>query len=81
MGLSQLLSLSFLGILGSALAYVWYYKGKGIEKVGATRTGVYITLVPLFAVILGRIILHEPITIIMMIGGLSVLAGIVLCNK
>ncbi|MEH1960323.1 MAG: hypothetical protein V7L05_10650, partial [Nostoc sp.] len=41
----------------------------------------YITLVPLFAVILGRIILHEPITIIMMIGGLSVLAGIVLCNK
>lgn len=79
LGLSQLLSLSFLGIFGSALAYVWYYKG--IEKLGATRAGVYIALVPLFAVTLGRIILDEPITIIMIIGGLSVIVGIVLCNK
>jgi drug/metabolite transporter (DMT)-like permease len=79
LGLSQLLSLSFLGILGSALAYIWYYKG--IEKIGATRTGVYIALVPLFAVTLGHIILHEPITIVMMIGGLFVIVGIFLCNK
>ena len=79
LGLLQVLCLSFLGIFGSALAYIWYYKG--IEKLGATRAGVYIALVPLFAVILGRIILHEPITTIMMIGGFSVLAGIVLCNK
>lgn len=79
LGVSQLLSLSFLGIFGSSLAYVWYYKG--IEKIGATSAGVYIALVPLFAVTLGRIILHEPITMIMMMGGLFVLAGIILCNR
>ncbi|MFM9264498.1 DMT family transporter [Tychonema sp. BBK16] len=79
LGIVQIICLFFLGIFGSALAYVWYYKG--IEKIGATRAGVYIALVPLFAVIFGQVILHEPINIIMIIGGLLVLIGIVLCNK
>ena len=79
LGLVQIMCLSFLGIFGSALAYVWYYSG--IEKIGATRAGVYIALVPLFAVTFGQIILHEPIDVITIIGGLLVLTGIILCNK
>jgi drug/metabolite transporter (DMT)-like permease len=79
LGIVQIICLFFLGIFGSALAYVWYYKG--IEKIGATRAGIYIALVPLFAVTFGQVILHEPINIIMIIGGLLVLMGIVLCNR
>jgi drug/metabolite transporter (DMT)-like permease len=79
LGIVQVMCLFFLGCFGSALAYVWYYKG--IEKIGATRAGVYIALVPLFGVTFGQVILHEPINIIMIIGGLLVLIGIVLCNR
>jgi drug/metabolite transporter (DMT)-like permease len=79
LGLVQIICLSFLGIFGSALAYVWYYRG--IEKIGATRAGVYIALVPLFAVTFGQIILHEPIDITTAVGGILVLTGITLCNK
>jgi drug/metabolite transporter (DMT)-like permease len=79
LGFVQIVCLFFLGIFGSALAYVWYYRG--IEKIGATRAGVYIALVPLFAVTFGQIILHEPIDAITIVGGLLVLAGIILCNK
>jgi drug/metabolite transporter (DMT)-like permease len=79
LGIVQVICLFFLGGFGSALAYVWYYKG--IEKIGATRAGVYIALVPLFGVTFGQVILHEPINIIMIIGGLLVLMGIVLCNR
>jgi drug/metabolite transporter (DMT)-like permease len=79
LGLTQIIYLSFLGIFGSALAYVWYYRG--IEEIGATRAGVYIALVPLFAVTFGQLILHEPIDAIAIVGGLLVLIGIILCNK
>jgi drug/metabolite transporter (DMT)-like permease len=79
LGIVQVICLFFLGGFGSALAYVLYYKG--IEKIGATRAGVYIALVPLFGVTFGQVILHEPINIIMIIGGLLVLMGIVLCNR
>lgn len=79
LGFVQIMCLCFLGVFGSALAYVWYYRG--IEKIGATRAGVYIALVPLFAVTFGQVILHEPIDVITAIGGILVLIGIVLCNK
>lgn len=79
LGLIQIICLFFLGVFGSALAYVWYYKG--IEKIGATQAGVYIALVPVFAVTFGQVILHEPINLIMISGGLLVLMGIILCNR
>ncbi|VEB45490.1 Ribosomal large subunit pseudouridine synthase F [Chromobacterium violaceum] len=43
--------LLYLGALGSALAYIWYYDG--IRRIGATRAGVFIALNPLSAVLLG----------------------------
>lgn len=72
------LSLFFLGIFGSALAYVWYYKG--IEQIGATQAGVYIALVPVFGVGLGLFLLNEPITLPMVIGGITVILGVYFCN-
>jgi drug/metabolite transporter (DMT)-like permease len=75
---SQWFSLLFLGVFGSALAYVWYYKG--IEKIGATQAGVYIALVPVFGIILGMLLLKEPITLPMIIGGIIVILGVYFCN-
>ena len=77
--LPQLLSLLYLGVLGSALAYIGYYEG--IRRIGATRSGVFIALNPLTAVICGALLLGEPLTAPMLMGGAVILLGIYLCNK
>lgn len=79
LGLSQWLSLIYLGVLGSALAYIGYYEG--IRKIGATRSGVFIALNPLTAVILGALLLGEQLTPAIYVGGGLILSGIYLCNK
>lgn len=79
LGPAQWMSLMYLGVLGSALAYIGYYDG--IRKIGATRSGVFIALNPLTAVILGALLLGEQLTLAMCLGGGLILAGIFLCNK
>jgi drug/metabolite transporter (DMT)-like permease len=79
LSLAQWLSLIYLGVLGSALAYIGYYDG--IRKIGATRSGVFIALNPLTAVILGALLLGEQLTPAMCVGGALILGGIYLCNK
>lgn len=76
---AQGLSLAYLGVLGSALAYIGYYDG--IRRIGATRSGVFIALNPLTAVICGALLLDEPLSLPMLIGGAVILLGIYLCNK
>lgn len=79
LGPQQWLSLMYLGVLGSALAYIGYYDG--LRKIGATRSGVFIALNPLTAVIFGALLLGEQLTVTMCLGGGLILAGIFLCNK
>lgn len=75
----QWLSLLYLGVLGSALAYIAWYDG--IRRIGATRSGVFIALNPLTAVLLGALLLDERFTALMCLGGGLILTGIFLCNK
>lgn len=75
----QVLSLVYLGVFGSALAYIGYYDG--IRRIGATRAGVFIALNPLTAVICGALLLGEQLTLPMVLGGAVILLGIYLCNK
>ncbi|MFI8225758.1 DMT family transporter [Pseudomonas sp. NPDC085632] len=79
LALPQWLSLLYLGVLGSALAYIGYYDG--IRKIGATRSGVFIALNPLTAVVFGAVLLGEQLTLAMYGGGALILTGIYLCNK
>ena len=75
----QVVSLLYLGVFGSALAYIGYYDG--IRRIGATRAGVFIALNPLTAVICGALLLGEQLTLPMVLGGAAILLGIYLCNK
>ncbi|MBT2341339.1 MULTISPECIES: DMT family transporter [Pseudomonas] len=77
--LKQWLSLLYLGVLGSALAYIAWYDG--IRRIGATRSGVFIALNPLTAVLLGALLLDERFTALMRLGGGLILVGIFLCNR
>ncbi|WP_262441871.1 DMT family transporter [Acinetobacter sp. WU_MDCI_Abxc222] len=76
---SSVISLFYLGALGSALGFIWYYDG--IQKIGATRASVFIALNPLTAVLLGALVLHEKLSFSTLIGGALIIVGIILCNK
>jgi drug/metabolite transporter (DMT)-like permease len=73
------LSLAFLGVLGTALAFVWYYEG--IHKLGAAKTVVFNNLVPIFGVLLAWLILDEPISASLAIGGAIAVTGVFLVNR
>ena len=75
----DLSSLAYLGILGSAVAYVWYYQG--VDVLGAASAGSFIALNPLTAVIIGTVFLDEKINMVASIGGVMIIAGILITNK
>ncbi|MCW7547275.1 DMT family transporter [Photorhabdus sp. APURE] len=87
LSMTDLYSLLYLGAIGSAVAYIWYYDG--IQKIGSTRSGVFIALNPLTAVLLGTVLLavllavllDERLTFPMFIGGAFIIGGILICNK
>lgn len=69
----------FLGFLATALGYFWYYRA--ISVIGASRAGIFINTVPVFAVILGFLLLGEPIHLSLALGGLMVITGVYLTNR
>ncbi|GHD59018.1 DMT family transporter [Jeongeupia chitinilytica] len=75
---AQWACLAYLGVVGSALAYVWYYEG--IARIGAARSGAFIALNPVTAVLLGMLLLGERPTWSLVIGGALAVSGIVLSN-
>jgi drug/metabolite transporter (DMT)-like permease len=72
------LSLCYLGICGTALGFTLYYQA--IKNIGATRSGVFINLVPLFSIILSWFILGESVKAIVITGGLILLVGVTVTN-
>ncbi len=72
------ISLIYLGLCGTALGFSLYYKG--IKKIGASRAGIFINLVPVFSLLLSWFILHETIRPAVLAGGLLVLTGVTLTN-
>ncbi len=71
-------ALAFLGAFGTAVAFVWY--NDGVRRLGAARAPVFINLVPVFAVVLGALLLGERIDASMLAGGALVLAGVYTLN-
>ena len=53
-------SISYLAVFGTVLGFVWFYEG--VRLIGTTRAGLFINFVPISAVILGFLLLREPIT-------------------
>jgi drug/metabolite transporter (DMT)-like permease len=77
-GLSELAAIAYLGLLGTAVSFVWFYEG--VKALGATRASVFTNLVPVFGVTLAVLLLDEPLLASMIIGGLVTLAGVSLTN-
>jgi len=74
-----ILSVLALGLLGTALAYSWYYEG--INRIGPSRSGAFINLVPIFGAVLSTIIFKEEITASFVFGAFLVFGGVYLTNR
>jgi drug/metabolite transporter (DMT)-like permease len=69
----------FLGLLGSAVAFTWYYEG--IKALGPTRAAVFINFVPVSGVFLGWLILDEALNLSLLLGAALVITGAWLTNR
>ncbi|SDZ74327.1 Permease of the drug/metabolite transporter (DMT) superfamily [Desulfuromusa kysingii] len=77
--MSVWLSLLYLGLCGTVVAFVWYYQG--IQKIGSTRAGQFINFVPISAILLSAWLLDEPLRLSLLSGVLLVSSGVYLTNR
>lgn len=78
MQIKTLSSLLGMSVLGTAIAYILYFKL--IRTAGATNTLLVTFLVPITALLLGVLILKESISSLAIIGMLVVFSGLVLVD-
>lgn len=69
----------YLGLFATVVAFLWYFQG--IQRIGPSRASVFINFVPVSGVLLAAVILGEPLTQSVLIGGLLVVAGSYLANS
>ena len=73
-----ILSVLWLGLLGSGLAYLVFFRL--LARWGATRTTLVAYLLPIWGIVLGAIVLSEPIGAGLVLGTALVIGGIGLVN-
>ena len=69
----------WLGILGSGFAYLAFFRV--LASWGATRTTAVAYLLPIVGIILGFVVLHEPVDARIIFGTALVIAGMALVNR
>jgi drug/metabolite transporter (DMT)-like permease len=73
------LSIAYLAVFGTVLAFVWYYSG--VQAIGPGRAGQFINLVPVSGVMLGVLLLGEPLTRSLLLGAMLVVSGLWLTSR
>jgi drug/metabolite transporter (DMT)-like permease len=73
------ISILFLGVLCSGLAYIFWYDALQILPVA--QTGAFLYLEPIVTVIVASIVIHEALLPASVIGGGTILFGIWLVNR
>jgi drug/metabolite transporter (DMT)-like permease len=69
----------WLGLLGSGVAYLCYFTI--LQLWGATRTSTVAYLLPVWGIVLGAVVLSEPVTLNRVAGTVLVIAGIAIVNS
>ncbi len=78
-GPSQWLATLVTTGLALVLSYTLWYRG--LHVLQPTQVAIYIYMVPVFGVLGSWLVLGEPITIFLLIGGATILSGVVLTNR
>jgi len=69
----------YLGMLGTAAGFLWYYEG--VQAIGSAKASIFINLVPVFAIAFATVLLGEPITLPLLLGGGLVVTGVYFTNR
>lgn len=77
-GALQAAAIAYLGILCSAVAYLWW--NRAIAVLGVTATNSLVYGIPLVGVAAGVLLLGEPLTPTVLAGGAMIVAGVVVAN-
>lgn len=75
---TRIAAIVLLGVLGTGVAYVLSYRL--IADVGPTRASLVTYLIPIVAVTVGVLFLHEPFSLRLVVGGALTIAGIALLD-
>lgn len=72
------LSALFSGVLALAVSYlIWY---RGLRVLQPTQVAVYTYLVPVFGILFAALLLGEALTLFTLLGGATILAGVIVTN-
>jgi drug/metabolite transporter (DMT)-like permease len=74
-----ILSVLYLGLLGTGVAFVWYYRA--VQRLGPSRTVIFNNLVPVFGAAFGVTLLGEPLLPSMVAGGAMAVTGVMLVSR
>lgn len=66
-------------ILAVVVGYTLWYQG--VRKLEPTQVAVYVYLVPFFGVLFSWLLLGESITIFLLVGGATIMGGVVITNS
>lgn len=76
---AALTAVALLSVVASGIAYVLWFRV--LDGLGAPRTGAFLYLEPFATLITARLLLAEPVTLLGLVGGLTVLAGVALIQR
>jgi drug/metabolite transporter (DMT)-like permease len=72
-------ALLYLGICGTALAFVWYYMS--VKRFGTAITSIFNNLVPVFGVAISVLLLGEELLVSMLVGGAITIVGVMMVSR
>ncbi|MNW04182.1 EamA-like transporter family protein [compost metagenome] len=68
----------YIGLFPSVGSFIFW--NASIREIGASRAGIYLNLITVFTAILS-LLLGNPVTLVQVIGGLLVFAGVYLTGR
>jgi drug/metabolite transporter (DMT)-like permease len=71
-------AIGYQTILGT-FAHFWFYEA--VAVIGPSRAGIFLNLVPVMAIAIAYLFLHEPLTIPHVVGGAIVISGILVAAR
>ncbi|MHA2405485.1 MAG: DMT family transporter [Candidatus Hermodarchaeia archaeon] len=72
------LNILYMGLFVTVLGFLFYFLG--IKNLGASKSAVFISMVPVFGTLFSFLLLHEPIYPTFLIGLILVIVGILFIN-
>jgi len=73
------IAITFLGVICSGIAYIFWYDA--LQALPVAQTGAFLYIEPVVTVIVAAIVISEPIILASFIGGLTILLGVWMVNR